>query len=218
MSGAPNDPRDVPAARSAPAPSVGWGVLVWRGLGRLLRAVLLLPVLVLACSLSRVLDGLALGEATAHSLGLPLAPLRLLALEGRDRLVGRGVPCSLLTGEENVPAANARVISSTIEMVNTRDVVDVAVIDEAQMIFDDSRGWAWTQAIVGVPARELTLEQGAVLASIIFHAFLFLMSSGLLKPSAAPSAAPGPVIARLTSLMEPIMILAMGVVVFFIVV
>jgi ATP-dependent RNA helicase SUPV3L1/SUV3 len=33
-----------------------------------------------------------------------LAPLRLLALEGRDRLVARGVPCSLLTGEENVPA------------------------------------------------------------------------------------------------------------------
>ena len=40
----------------------------------------LLPALVLACSLSRVLDGLALGEATAHSLGLPLAPLRLLLI------------------------------------------------------------------------------------------------------------------------------------------
>ncbi|NDY91271.1 helicase-related protein [Ideonella livida] len=89
--------------------------------------------------------------------GAYLAPLRLLALEGRDRLVARGVPCSLLTGEENVPADNARVISSTIEMVNTRDVVDVAVIDEAQMIFDGSRGWAWTQAIVGVPAREVII-------------------------------------------------------------
>ncbi len=30
----------------------------------------------LAVALSRVLDGLSLGEATAHSLGLPLAPLR----------------------------------------------------------------------------------------------------------------------------------------------
>ena len=99
--------------------------------------------------------------------GAYLAPLRLLALEGRDRLVGRGVPCSLLTGEENVPAANARVISSTIEMVNTRDVVDVAVIDEAQMIFDDSRGWAWTQAIVGVPARELIIIGSAYAAPAI---------------------------------------------------
>ena len=87
--------------------------------------------------------------------GAYLAPLRLLALEGRDRLVARGVPCSLLTGEENVPAAGARVVSSTIEMVSTTAEIDVAVIDEAQMIFDASRGWAWTQAIVGVPAREV---------------------------------------------------------------
>jgi ATP-dependent RNA helicase SUPV3L1/SUV3 len=89
--------------------------------------------------------------------GAYLAPLRLLALEGRDRLVARGVPCSLLTGEENVPAPEARVVSSTIEMVNTRQAIDVAVIDEAQMIFDHSRGWAWTQAIVAVPANEVII-------------------------------------------------------------
>ncbi|RZJ06217.1 MAG: helicase, partial [Rubrivivax sp.] len=99
--------------------------------------------------------------------GAYLAPLRLLALEGRDRLVARGVPCSLLTGEESVPADNARVVSSTIEMVNTRDAVDVAVIDEAQMIFDDSRGWAWTQAIVGVPAREVIIIASAYAAPAI---------------------------------------------------
>lgn len=97
-------------------------------------------------------------ERLAQALdGAYLAPLRLLALEGRDRLVARGVPCSLLTGEENVPAPGARVVSSTIEMVGTREPVDVAVVDEAQMIFDPSRGWAWTQAIVGVPARELVI-------------------------------------------------------------
>ena len=89
--------------------------------------------------------------------GAYLAPLRLLALEGRDRLVARGVPCSLLTGEENVPAAGARVVSSTIEMVGTNTPIDVAVIDEAQMIFDNSRGWAWTQAIVAVPANEVII-------------------------------------------------------------
>jgi ATP-dependent RNA helicase SUPV3L1/SUV3 len=94
--------------------------------------------------------------ARAHD-GAYLAPLRLLALEGRDRLVARGVPCSLLTGEENVPAPGARVVSSTIEMVNTREAIDVAVIDEAQMIFDASRGWAWTQAIVAVPANEVII-------------------------------------------------------------
>ena len=97
-------------------------------------------------------------ERLAQALaGAYLAPLRLLALEGRDRLVARGVPTSLLTGEENVPAEGARIVSSTIEMVGTNTPIDVAVIDEAQMIFDPSRGWAWTQAIVAVPASEVII-------------------------------------------------------------
>ena len=97
-------------------------------------------------------------ERLAQALdGAYLAPLRLLALEGRDRLLARGVPCSLLTGEENVPAVDARVVSSTIEMVSTNTPIDVAVIDEAQMIFDTARGWAWTQAIVAVPANEVII-------------------------------------------------------------
>jgi ATP-dependent RNA helicase SUPV3L1/SUV3 len=104
--------------------------------------------------------------AAAHD-GCYLAPLRLLALEGRDRLVGRGVACSLLTGEENDPAPDARVVSSTIEMVNTSKPVDVAVIDEAQMLFDNSRGWAWTQAIVGVPANEVIIICSAYAAEAI---------------------------------------------------
>ncbi len=94
--------------------------------------------------------------AQAHD-GAYLAPLRLLALEGRDRLAARGVAGSLLTGEENVPALHARVVSSTIEMVRTNKPIDVAVIDEAQMIFDNARGWAWTQAIVAVPANEVII-------------------------------------------------------------
>ncbi len=48
---------------------IGWSACV------LLLAVLF-PCLLLAWSLSRVLDGLALGETTALSLGLPLVPLR----------------------------------------------------------------------------------------------------------------------------------------------
>ncbi len=99
--------------------------------------------------------------------GAYLAPLRLLALEGRDRLVARGVPCSLLTGEENVPIEGARIVSSTIEMVGTNTPIDVAVIDEAQMIFDGSRGWAWTQAIVAVPAKDVIIICSAYAVSAI---------------------------------------------------
>lgn len=97
----------------------------------------------------------AFERLAAAPTGAYLAPLRLLALEGRDRLQGRGVACSLLTGEENVPAEGAHLVSSTVEMVNTRHPLALAVIDEAQMLFDDDRGWAWTQAIVGVPAEEV---------------------------------------------------------------
>ena len=46
----------------------------WQACG--VMATVLLPALALAWALARVLDGLSLGEATAHSLGLPLAPMR----------------------------------------------------------------------------------------------------------------------------------------------
>ena len=38
--------------------------------------------------------------------------------------------------------------------------VDVAVIDEIQMIADESRGWAWSQALVGVPAKTYVVLVG----------------------------------------------------------
>lgn len=52
---------------------------------------------------------------------------------------------------------NAKHISSTVEMCNLERVVDVAVIDEIQMIQDEGRGNAWTRALLGLPAREIHL-------------------------------------------------------------
>ena len=52
---------------------IGWGACA------LMLAVLLATALGAWC-LGRVLDGLSLGEATAHSLGLPLAPLRMVLI------------------------------------------------------------------------------------------------------------------------------------------
>jgi len=84
--------------------------------------------------------------------GVYLAPLRLLAMEIRDRLVASGVPCNLITGEERVIMAGAKHTASTIEMMNANKEVDVAVIDEIQMLQDPDRGAAWTAALVGAPA------------------------------------------------------------------
>jgi hypothetical protein len=89
--------------------------------------------------------------------GVYLAPLRLMAAEFWDRMQSAGVHCSLITGEERVIDPFAQHISSTIEMLATDAEYDVAVIDEVQMIGDKDRGWAWTQAIVGVNAKQVIL-------------------------------------------------------------
>ncbi|CAG8837197.1 10071_t:CDS:2, partial [Racocetra persica] len=68
-----------------------------------------------------------------------------------------GVPCNLVTGEERreLKGIHVPLTSSTIEMVNLQKQVDVAVIDEIQMISDQQRGWAWTQALLGLQAKEI---------------------------------------------------------------
>lgn len=78
--------------------------------------------------------------------GWYLAPLRLLAYEVFDRLNQRGTPCNLLTGEEYIPIPGATITAATIEMFNSQHSGDVVVIDEAQMLADADRGWAWTRA------------------------------------------------------------------------
>jgi len=87
--------------------------------------------------------------------GVYLAPLRLLAMEVRDRLMQAGVPCNLVTGEERVMVPGARHTASTIEMLRPDMAVDVAVIDEIQMLMDPDRGSAWTAALLGVPAKQV---------------------------------------------------------------
>ncbi|MEA2098499.1 MAG: helicase-related protein [Campylobacterota bacterium] len=89
--------------------------------------------------------------------GCFLAPLRLLALEGYEELKEKGVASSLITGEEEIVDEDATHISSTIEMLNFEIDVDVCVIDEVQMIDDRDRGWAWANAIIGVPAHEVIM-------------------------------------------------------------
>lgn len=90
--------------------------------------------------------------------GVYLGPLRLLALEAFNRLNDEfKVPTSLLTGEDRRDVLGARVTASTIEMLNPDRQVDVAVIDEIQMLLDPDRGWAWTQAVVGANASEVWL-------------------------------------------------------------
>ena len=87
--------------------------------------------------------------------GVYLGPLRLLAAEQFEALNLDDVPCSLVTGEEQIRVPFSRVQSSTVEMADLRTRYDVAVIDECQMIADRDRGGAWTAAILGLCAEEI---------------------------------------------------------------
>jgi len=91
------------------------------------------------------------------SSGVYLAPLRLLANENYERLEAAGVAVSLVTGEERKLHPHATHYASTVEMLDPHRVIDMAVIDEVQMLEDTERGGAWTAAVCGVPAQTVYL-------------------------------------------------------------
>jgi ATP-dependent RNA helicase SUPV3L1/SUV3 len=125
--------------------------------------------------------------------GTYCGPLRLLAWEVSEklRLEGnfmssltstrfliirvyhyKGIKCSLVTGNERdeFPANEETHVASTIEMLNIQSPsrhYDVAVIDEAQLIGDSNRGWAWTQAVLGLVCPEIHLCGSATMLPIM---------------------------------------------------
>ncbi len=99
--------------------------------------------------------------------GWYLAPLRLLAYEIFDRLNAEGVACNLLTGEEFMPVEGARFTAATIEMFNPADSRECVIIDEAQMLADADRGWAWTRALMESAAPEMHIIGPATARNLI---------------------------------------------------
>jgi ATP-dependent RNA helicase SUPV3L1/SUV3 len=97
----------------------------------------------------------ALEALKAASTGTYLGPLRLLAWEVAERLNVAGVATDLLTGQECERVDGAQHLSATIEMLSTTQRVDVAVIDEVQLLGDGDRGGAWTRALLGAPASHV---------------------------------------------------------------
>ncbi len=78
-----------------------------------------------------------------------------MALEVSETLNNWGVQCNLITGEERRMVEGAKHSASTIEMLSLNTPHDLCIIDEAQMLGDTDRGWAWTQALLGVQAQEV---------------------------------------------------------------
>jgi ATP-dependent RNA helicase SUPV3L1/SUV3 len=91
--------------------------------------------------------------------GFYAGPLRLLAHEVYSRFRAKGIACDLITGDDVRldESGKAKLASSTVEMVDVGKQVDVAVIDEIQMMAQEDRGWAWTRAFLGANAKEVHL-------------------------------------------------------------
>lgn len=105
----------------------------------------------------RAMEALAKAASGAY-----LAPLRLLALENYERLQaarphGEPIKVSLITGEERRIAEGSTHVASTVEMLDSKTPIEVAVIDEIQMLADRDRGAAWTAAVCGAPASVVYL-------------------------------------------------------------
>ncbi|MBD8531728.1 MULTISPECIES: helicase-related protein [unclassified Massilia] len=105
----------------------------------------------------RAMEALAKAKSGAY-----LAPLRLLALENYERLQaarphGEPLKVSLITGEERRVTEGSTHVASTVEMLDSKTPIEVAVIDEIQMLADRDRGAAWTAAVCGAPAATVYL-------------------------------------------------------------
>src|SRR6266568_2169534 len=106
---------------------------------------------------------LAIERMLAHSSGMIGLPLRLLAREVYNKIVGtmgeRAV--ALVTGEEKIKPANPRFWVSTVEaMPRDLDVAFLAV-DEIQLGADLERGHVFTDRMLHRRGREETLLLGA---------------------------------------------------------
>ncbi|MCM1040633.1 MAG: helicase [Ruminococcus sp.] len=101
--------------------------------------------------------------------GIYLGPLRLLALEVYDTMTAAGIPCSMITGEERIVTPGAFCQASTIEILNLKEIYDIAIIDEAQMLDDENRGSYWTRAILGIRAEEIHLCASPVAEKLLIQ-------------------------------------------------
>ncbi|MBR0835468.1 helicase [Bradyrhizobium manausense] len=106
---------------------------------------------------------LAIERMLAHSSGMIGLPLRLLAREVYNKIVGRVGPeaVALITGEEKIKPRNPRYWVSTVEAM-PRDIdVSFLAVDEIQIASDLERGHVFTDRILNRRGRDETLLLGA---------------------------------------------------------
>ena len=107
---------------------------------------------------------LAIERMLGHQSGLIGLPLRLLAREVYDRIVGKvgASQVALITGEERIKPANPRFYVSTVEAMPRDLDVDFLAIDEIQLAADPERGHVFTDRLLSARGQSETLLLGSL--------------------------------------------------------
>ena len=115
---------------------------------------------------------LAIERMLGHETGMIGLPLRLLAREIYDRIVGKIGPgqVALVTGEEKIIPKQARYYVCTIEAMPLSQSVDFIAIDEIQLCADPERGYIFTDRLLHARGRHQTMLLGAgTMRSLVKH-------------------------------------------------
>ena len=106
---------------------------------------------------------LAVERMLGHRTGMMGFPLRLLARENYDRVVGlvgkRKV--ALVTGEEKIIPSTARYFLCTVESMPVTRAVDFLAIDEIQLCADPERGHLFTDRLLCARGQSETMFLGS---------------------------------------------------------
>ncbi|MEO1561903.1 MAG: helicase-related protein [Pseudomonadota bacterium] len=105
----------------------------------------------------------ALERMLAYETGVIGLPLRLLAREIYDKLVGLRGPSvvALVTGEERIVPPRTRYWVCTTEAMPRDNMADCVVIDEVQLCADPERGHVFTDRVLHARGRRETLFLGS---------------------------------------------------------
>ncbi len=129
-------------------------------------AAVLLPTLAVAWALSRVLDGLALGEATAASLGLPLAAVRAALVAVLALATGAAVAQTGLIAFVGLAAPH--LVRSIVKTTHGRLVVLSALMGGLLLIAADVLA-RWVIAPQELPVGVLTAVLGGSYLLWLMH-------------------------------------------------
>ncbi len=105
----------------------------------------------------------AVERMLAHASGMMGFPLRLLAREIYDRVVGivGEQAVALLTGEEQIGSENARFVIATVEAMPVHRAVAFLAVDEIQLCADRERGHVFTDRLLNARGYQETLFLGS---------------------------------------------------------